>query len=712
MSHLKIESTADGIQVATIDCPDASVNAVSSRLLEEIATALDQLAADKQVRGLVILSGKPDNFIVGADVDELKGMGDQQQVEQYIRKGHGILDRLATLPMPVVCGIHGTCLGGGLELALVADYRVATDTPETLFGLPEVQLGLFPAAGGTHRLPRLVGFRNALPMLLAGKRIRTRKARQIGLVDETVHPYALKAAAIQNASRLSRATRSTRHKKKPWMDRLLDGTSLGRRLVLKQAEKSVQRKTHGLYPAPICILESVRSGYNKGIGAALEEDARKFAELVISSEARALMTLFFSMTALKKNPYGKAGRPVHKTAVLGAGLMGSGIAGAAVTCCETVLIKDVSLEAAASGMEAVQTGLARKARSGAITRFETKALYGRLVACDDFTRFRNTDLVIEAIFEDLDLKRRTLQQVEDATGDDTIFASNTSSLPISSIAEGCRRPENVIGMHYFSPVHRMPLLEIITTEKTADWVTATAVDFGIRQGKTCIVVKDGPGFYTTRILAPMLNEAVLLLEEGAKIPDIDSAMLGFGYPVGPMALLDEVGIDVGAHVTQSLKTLFEARGAGGSDTIVMLFENGYLGKKNRKGFYRYDVPKRGILRKANSDIYRLVGGINRKPFGVETIQNRLSLMMINEAVRCFEEEIISSPRDGDVGAILGLGFPPFRGGPFQYLDHVGIERVIAQLEDLRNLYGDRFQPAGLLLEMASRGKRFYPGRGW
>jgi 3-hydroxyacyl-CoA dehydrogenase/enoyl-CoA hydratase/3-hydroxybutyryl-CoA epimerase len=263
-------------------------------------------------------------------------------------------------------------------------------------------------------------------------------------------------------------------------------------------------------------------------------------------------------------------------------------------------------------------------------------------------------------------------------------------------------------MHYFSPVHRMPLLEIITTEKTAKWVTATAIDFGIRQGKTCIVVKDGPGFYTTRILAPMLNEAVLLVEEGAEIQDIDRAMLGFGYPVGPMALLDEVGIDVGAHVTKSLGTLFEARDVTQSNTIPMLFEKGYLGKKNKKGFYRYDIRKKGSVREANKDIYRLVGGIKRKHISVDAIQGRLSLMMINEALLCLQEGIVSSPRDGDVGAILGLGFPPFRGGPFRYIDHVGTESVLKKLEDLRKVHGNRYKPAELLVEMEAKGKRFYP----
>ncbi len=330
-----------------------------------------------------------------------------------------------------------------------------------------------------------------------------------------------------------------------------------------------------------------------------------------------------------------------------------------------------------------------------------------MVPCDDYSLFRETDLVIEAVFENLDLKQRILADVERATGEKTIFASNTSALPIREIAAKSLRPENVIGMHYFSPVQRMPLLEIITTDETADWVTATALEFGIRQGKTCIVVKDGPGFYTTRILAPMLNEAILLIEEGVDPSAIDRAMLAFGYPVGPIALLDEVGIDVGAHVSKGLGPMFEERGAKPSTGLGLLYERGYHGKKNKKGFYRYDAKKKKGMRQIDREVLGILKASPHKEIDVRTIQDRVSLMMVNEALLCLQEGIISSPRDGDTGAILGLGFPPFRGGPFRHIDTEGAGAILGRMDELAEMQGGRFKAAGILRDAASSGKKFY-----
>lgn len=708
LTHLKIEKTRDGIALVIIDSPGTKVNKVSSGLLAEIETMIDSIERDAMVRAMAVVSGKEDNFIVGADIDELKTKETREGILEYIGTANGILNRIKRLSIPVVAGINGNCLGGGVEFCLAARYRMATDSPKTVMGLPEVQLGLFPAGGGTQRLPRLIGLTQALPLLLTAKNVRVRKAKKLGLIDEIVFPYSIRDATVQKARELAMMKGKIKRKRaRSLLTAFLEGTGIGRRIVLSQARKMVMRQTHGLYPAPLAILDSVAYGYRKGMYRGIDADCGRFADLVFSRHARSLMGLFFAMTEAKKNPKRDMVRPVRKLAVLGAGLMGSGIAAVSVERCDTVLLKDTSLDAAAPGMREVWKGLEKRARSGGLTAFERDTLYGKMVPCDDYSMFAGTDLVVEAVFEDLALKRRILSDVERATGDKTIFASNTSALPIREIAAESLRPENVIGMHYFSPVQRMPLLEIIMTRDTADWVTASALEFGIRQGKTCIVVKDGPGFYTTRILAPMLNEAVLLIEEGVDPAEIDRAMLAFGYPVGPIALMDEVGIDVGAHVSKGLGPMFEARGAKPSAGLGRLYEMGYYGKKNKKGFYRYDLKKKKGMRPIDTKVLEILRSAPQRRAETHEIQDRVSLMMINEALLCLQEGIIASPRDGDTGAILGLGFPPFRGGPFRHIDTEGAGAVLKRMDELAAAHGERFRAAEILREAASSNRKFY-----
>lgn len=724
VKNLSFEKKDNGVAVVTIDCPDSKVNKVSSGLLAEISGLLDNVDKDGTIKGLVILSGKDDNFVVGADVDELNAMKSRDEVITYISKAHTVLKRIEALPFPVVCAIHGNCLGGGLELALVADYRIATDSPKTTLGLPEVQLGLIPAAGGTQRLPRLIGLQNALPLMLTGRNLRPKKALKMGLVDEVVMSHGMKDIAVAKALDLSTGKVPVKKKNQSLQQKILDATlkrfldetSMGQRIVFNQARSQVLRQTMGLYPAALAIISSVEFGLKHGVAKGLENDIRVFGELVMDGKSKALRSLFDAMTALKKNPFKDKARPVRKIAVLGAGLMGHGIVSVSTGVCDTVLLKDVSLDAVAKGMKEVYKGLDKRARSGGITKFDRDVQYGRVMACDDYSLFARTNLVIEAVFEDLDLKRRILAEVEAETGDETIFASNTSALPITLIAEGSRRPGNVIGMHYFSPVPKMPLLEIITTDATADWVKATALEFGIQQGKTCIVVRDCPGFYTTRILIPMLNESMKLIEEGADIKAIDTAMKRFGYPVGPVTLVDELGIDVAAHVAKGeVKKLFDARGLKASEGYTKLFENGYKGRKNKKGFYLYEEPrKKGILpfgkpkggKPVNTEVYDILGGV-RKSFAEEEIQDRLALAMINEAALCLQEGILSCARDGDIGAVFGLGFPPFTGGPFRYIDAMGARAVVDRMKGLEQKLGALYRPADILVEMAARGKTFH-----
>ena len=412
------------------------------------------------------------------------------------------------------------------------------------------------------------------------------------------------------------------------------------------------------------------------------------------------------MNDSKKNPLEDKKRNVRRMGVLGAGLMGSGITEVSIEDGIQVWLKDQKLEAAIDGENTIRENLDKKVSKHIISDFERDEKMSLVHPTVTYDAFDTVDLVIEAVFEDLELKKKIVEEVENVSADNTIFASNTSSLPIAKIAENAKRPENVVGMHYFSPVQKMPLMEIIKTEKTADWVVATAFDVGLRQGKNVIVVNDGPGFYTTRILAVYMNEALLMLEEGARIEDLDSAMKQFGFPVGPVALLDEVGIDVGAHVADTLSDKFEARGARTSKKSKELMEDDYLGRKNRRGFYKYEEESKK-KKDINIEVYQYFGGIDRKTFDPKEIQERLSLMMINEAVLCLQENILQNPTDGDLGAILGLGFPPFLGGPFRYIDRVGIESFIGNMESYRAGHGNRFKPADLLNEMKSKGTDFH-----
>jgi len=718
MPYLEVERR-DSVAVVWMDQPGEKVNKISQGLLDEFASVLDSVEKDPGIKALVLASRKPD-FIAGADIEKVLKMDAPGQAASLSHYGHLLLNRLENFPKPVVAAIHGAALGGGLEVALACHYRIASDDPRTVFSLPELKLGLLPGGGGTQRLPRLIGVSNALEMMLTGKNIFARKARKLGIADALVHPYGLLDAAVQSALELADgggSAASGRKKKNTLLRRMLESVSPGRRLIYNQARKTVKSRTRGNYPAPFKIIDCVETGTERGLEAGYRVEEKLFDELVLGREAKQLIQLFFGMNSLRKSPPADLVRPVRKIGVLGAGLMGSGIAEVSIANGMDVLLKDMTYAALGHGEKAIWQDLDRKVRRGGMTPFQRDLTFSRLNGILDYSGFRGADMVIEAVFEDIDLKRRILAEVEAAAREDTIFASNTSSIPLSEIAAQAKRPEQVIGMHYFSPVPKMPLLEIIVTDKTADWVAATCVQAGINQGKHVIVVKDGPGFYTTRILAPFMNEAMVLLEEGGDIQEIDSAIKQFGFAVGPITLLDEVGIDVVAHVSAVLAPLFTWRGIRTSSSSEKVLQAGYKGRKNRKGFYLYDGGRKWprILQKlsgrkgkaVNRHIYDFFGGPHRKSFEAREIQDRLAFVMINEAVHCLQEGIISSPRDGDLGAVLGLGFPPFLGGPFRYLDSLGTETAYRRMEELREKNGPRFIAAGLLREKAMLKQKFY-----
>ncbi|HEY4216667.1 MAG TPA: fatty acid oxidation complex subunit alpha FadJ [Gemmatimonadaceae bacterium] len=696
------------VLVVTIDRPGEAVNTLSPALVGEFEGLFLRIDQDPLIKALVLISGKLDSFIAGADIDQFPGLSTPAQGEAISRMGQELLNRLEKLRVPAVAAIHGACLGGGLETALACRYRICTDHAKTTLAVPEVQLGLIPGMGGTQRLPRQVGLQAALDMILTGRSIRAKKALQMGLVDEMVHPAILREIAVDRARGLANGTRKpTRRSGFSTANLLLEHNPIGRGVVFRKARESVMEKTHGHFPAPLAALEVIEAGYSKGFEAGLREEAKRFGEMAVTDVSRQLVFLFFASNSLKKDP-GVSGdapepRDVRRLAVLGAGFMGSGIASIAVQQGILVRLKDTDTARIGKGLAAIDSVLRERLTRRQITRQQFDD-YMRLVGgTTDYSGFGAADLVIEAVFEDVALKHQVLEEVEPAIASNAIYASNTSTIPITAIAEVAQHPERVLGMHFFSPVHRMPLLEVIVTTMTSPEATVSAVAYGKKLGKTVIVVNDGPGFYTTRTLSAYMNEAGRLLDEGASIESIDAAMVEFGFPVGPMTLLDEVGIDVGGKVATVLAEAFGARMMP-SEAMRRVVGAGRKGRKGGSGFYHYDSE--GTKGKVDASVYELVGG-ERREIAADEIVQRCVLALVNEAAHCLEEGVLRSPRDGDVGAVFGIGFPPFRGGPFRYIDSVGVDRIVEQLEDLNARFASRFKPAELLVTMAGSRKKFY-----
>ncbi len=698
------------VAIVWLDQRGSKVNKIGPELISQFGPLLDELDRREAIRAVVLISRKKD-FIAGADIevfDQVRQVGDWQPIAM---QGHRLLERIEQSRRPMVAAIRGACLGAGLELALACAGRIAADSG-TQLGLPEVKLGLLPGGGGTQRLPRLVGLRTALDMMLTGRSIYPRQAHKMGLVDRLATPEALLDAALHLARERLRNPQPT-PRRRAWLDRLLESNRLTRRVVLRQARRQVRKQTGGHYPAPPAIIDCVQVGYERGIQAGYAREREQFERLILTPESFQLRGIFFAMTDKKKNPLASQARPIDTVAMVGAGFMGAGIAQVTLPQPIRVLLKDVRSETLQKAKQTLWRDLDRKLSRRVVNQLEADRQLSRLVSQLDYRHFEQAQVVIEAVFEELELKHRVLKECEAHMQPEAIFASNTSALPISEIAKVSARPEQVIGMHYFSPVAKMPLLEIVVTDQTAQWVTATCYQLGLQQGKTIIVVRDGPGFYTTRILAPMLGEALKLLEEGADALLIDEALTRFGFPVGPITLLDEVGIDVGAHIMSGRLMQFLVANRPGMEVspgLQKMAEAGYQGRKNRKGFYRYDANGKKVRGQLDPQLYRFFGGSKRVSFDEVQLRQRIVMSFVREAIMCLQDRIIASPLDGDVGAVFGLGFPPFRGGPFRYLDQLGGRSAVDLFRRLTDLHGARFEPPLMLLERASQESHFYPPR--
>ncbi|RJT26077.1 fatty acid oxidation complex subunit alpha FadJ [Buttiauxella izardii] len=698
--HLHVR--LDNIAVVTIDVPDEKMNTLKASFGPEVHNIIKQVRDNTALQGLIFISGKPDNFIAGADINMIANCQTAQEAQNLAHQGQQIMAEIAALPIPVVAAIHGACLGGGLELALACHSRICTDDEKTKLGLPEVQLGLLPGSGGTQRLPRLIGVSHALDMILTGKQLRPRQALKLGLVDEVVPQSILLAAAIELVAKGRQTSRTL-----PVRERILAGP-LGRSLLFSMVEKKTEQKTRGNYPATQRIIDVIKVGLGQGSFSGYESEAKAFGELAMTPQSAALRGLFFASTELKKEHGADAKpRPINAVGVLGGGLMGGGIAFVTANKGKLpVRIKDINNDGINHALKYSWDLLDKKVRRRQMKAAERQREMARISGGTDYHGFHNRDIVVEAVFEDLALKQKMVAEIEQNAAPHTIFASNTSSLPIADIAANAARPEQVIGLHYFSPVDKMPLVEVIPHAGTSAETISTTVALAKKQGKTPIVVGDSAGFYVNRILAPYVNEAMRCLVEGEPVDKIDNALVAFGFPVGPIQLLDEVGIDVGTKISPILQQAYGDRFAA-PQSIAAILNDDRKGRKNGRGFYLY--PGKGSRSKKQVDpaIYKLLGVSPKGQLAEKEIAQRCVMMMLNEAARCLDEGVVRSARDGDIGAVFGIGFPPFLGGPFRYMDSLVAGEVVAQLQRLASQYGERFAPCDRLLQMVEEQRNFW-----
>jgi 3-hydroxyacyl-CoA dehydrogenase / enoyl-CoA hydratase / 3-hydroxybutyryl-CoA epimerase / enoyl-CoA isomerase len=691
----------------TFDLPGSRANTLGQAVLAELAEVAKELQKRSDLRGLVLRSGKPGMFIAGADIKELgSGRADPEQTRLLCRRGHDLFGSFENLPYPSVAAIEGSCMGGGLELALAFDFRIASTHPKTEIGLPETNIGIIPGWGGTQRLPRLIGPSLAAELICAGETVKADRAAKLGIVFDAVPPERL----LEEALRLVRwaadsgAWKAAREKKRQPVG--LSEEQLGFAAAVARAQ--VLAKTKGQFPAPLAALDAVFKGCNLPLEEGLKVEIEAFAPLVGSPASLNLINLFFLRTRLSKDT-GVADvsvqpREVKLVGVVGAGIMGAGIAGAHVRRGVPVLLTDSNSQALEKGVAANVKVMQDRIGIGRMTPEELVASLGRLSTTTTTAGFGDRDVVIEAVVENEAVKVQTFQQLQEIVSPDAILASNTSTISITRMARSVKNPQRFAGMHFFNPVDRMQLVEVIRGEQTSDQTVVTLVALARRIGKTPIVVRDCPGFLVNRILFPYLNESLLLLEEGAGPRELDKAATAFGMPMGPILLHDVVGIDTSLYAGKVIGTAFADR-AVMPKVVEELVKAGRLGQKSGKGFYSYAKGPRGADDPALAEVLAHCRTQTRS-IGAEEMTERMFLPMVTEASRCLTEGIVRDPGELDMGLIMGIGFPTFRGGLLRWADTMGLPNVLEKLKKYEHL-GKRFEPTQQMKDLAKAGRGFY-----
>ncbi|MDX1502103.1 MAG: 3-hydroxyacyl-CoA dehydrogenase NAD-binding domain-containing protein [Thermoanaerobaculia bacterium] len=689
----------DGLATLTFDLPDRPVNVFSRAVMAELTAVIEAVAGRDDVRCLVLLSGKPRNFIAGADIEEISQVSSADEATEAAERGQAVFNAWEALPFPTVAAVRGSCVGGGCEIALASDFIVLSDREDVRIGLPEVRLGIVPGWGGCTRLPRKVGLTAALDVILAGKTLRPGKALKIGLADALV-PDASFSHEVRRFAAGAAEGGKRRSRKGGLKSVVLEGNPLGRMVVFDQARKQILAKTGGHYPAPLRAIEVIKAGIQGGAAKGFRAEARAIGELAVSPVTGNLVRLF-QLVESTKAAARESPRQVEQVGVLGAGVMGGGIAQIVSDKADLpVRMKDIGAEQLASGMAHASSLFYKQVKRRWIRKSDADRKMALIRPTLSYRGFESADLIVEAVVEKLEVKRKVFAEVEAAVRPDTILASNTSSISIDLIAAEARHPERFVGMHFFNPVHKMPLVEIIRGSATQDEVVETVAAFCHTLGKTPVVVKDGPGFLVNRLLGFTLAEAMWLLDEGVPIDELDRAASRWGLPMGPVTLTDEVGIDVAVKVARILADAFPER-LSFPAWFEKVPEDGRLGTKAGKGFYLYEDGKRG---KVDPDVLELIGSSGRRREADRgRLVDRLLLPMLNEAARCLEEKVVASPDLLDLAMIMGTGFPPFHGGPCRWADAQGPASLLAEMERIAERVGDRFAPSAAFRETVEAG---------
>ena len=709
MGVFRLERQSSGIVHLVMDHPERRVNVIDETAMVDLEGALTELEAMDSVSGVALVSGKPGSYIAGADLQTIGTVTERDRILPMIRRTHAAFLRLGALSAPTVAVIDGVCLGGGTEISLACDSRVASEESRTQIGLPEVLLGLFPGFGGTVRLPRLIGLRAGLDLILTGRAIDARRAERMGLVARSAPSAWLIDRAHERLLALAKrppAERRDRYRPKSAMDWALDVSPFGRALVFAQVRGTTRGRTGGHYPAPLGAIDVVEHTLDRPLPEALEIEASRVADVLIGPVCKNLVRIFELSEGAKKARVveDRTIEPVtvRELALVGSGVMGGGITELASRSGITVRVRDIKPEPLQKALETAVSLIRERSRKRRLPASDSDGQLARIYPTLTLDGIARADAAIEAVVEDLDIKRRVFAELEVRLGPGALLATNTSSLSVDELASGLKHPERFCGFHFFNPVHRMPLVEVVRGERTSDRTLVTAVALARRLGKTPVVVRDAPGFVVNRVLMPYLREAMVLLEEGFALTEIDAAMRRFGMPMGPFEVVDEVGIDVAHKVAGVLSKAFPQRMTP-SPALEALLAKGRLGRKSGLGFYRH----RGRKREADPAVRQLLGLTReRRASSPEVLSDRMVLAMINECARCLEEQVVADAGRIDLALIFGAGFPPFRGGPLRHADSLGLPKVHARLIALQAEKGERFTPSVLLAKLAAEGGSF------